>query len=66
MSAVTASWDVFMSYARADRERVVGLRDALERQGLRVWMDDGEIETFESISAAVASGLAHCRVLLAF
>ena len=43
----------------------VGLRDALQRQGLRVWMDDGEIETFESITAAIVSGLAHCRVLVA-
>jgi hypothetical protein len=66
VSAVAGSWDVFVSYAHADRERVVALRDALVARGLRVWMDDGEIETFESITAAIVSGLARCRVLVAF
>ena len=59
--SVVADFDVFVSYAHADRERGSGLRDALVSRGLRVWLDDGEIETFESITAAIESGLARCR-----
>ncbi len=58
--------DVFLSYAHVDRERVLVLRDALKAQGLEVWLDESEIETFESISQAIERGLAHSRALLAF
>ena len=60
------AFDVFVSYAHADRERVLELRDALDAQQLSVWLDDREIETFASISAAIESALAHSKVLLAF
>jgi Flp pilus assembly protein TadD len=59
-------FDVFLSYAHADRERVLVLREALEAQGLRVWLDEREVETFESIRAAIEGGLAFSRVLVAF
>lgn len=61
-----ASFDVFISYAHADRERVVELREALQALSLDVWLDDREIETFESITGAIRSGLARSSVLLAF
>lgn len=60
------SFDVFLSYAHADQERVLLLRDALKAQGLEIWLDDSKIETFESISHAIERGLACSRVLLAF
>ncbi|HEV7806321.1 MAG TPA: TIR domain-containing protein [Solirubrobacteraceae bacterium] len=60
------SFDVFVRYAHVDRERVLTLRDALVAQGLLVWFDDREIETFDSISAAIEQGLASSKVLLAF
>jgi tetratricopeptide (TPR) repeat protein len=60
-------FDVFLSYARADRERVIVLRDALnEDQGLEVWLDETKVETFESIRGAIESGLAFSRALVAF
>ena len=31
--------NVFLSYARRDRERVLALASALEREGLSVWWD---------------------------
>jgi len=61
-----ADFDVFMSYAHADRERVLALRDALAAAGLKVWLDEQGIDTFESISLAIERGLAHSRALLAF
>ena len=61
-----AVFDVFLSYAHADGERVLALRDALAAQGLAVWLDDSGIETFESISAAIENGLARSKALVAF
>ncbi len=31
--------DLFISYARADRERIEPLAEALEREGISVWWD---------------------------
>ena len=59
-------FDVFLSYAHADQERVLVLRDALVTQGLEVWMDESGIETFDSISHSIERGLACSRALLAF
>jgi predicted component of type VI protein secretion system len=59
-------FDVFVSYAHADRDPVVELRDALVAQDLTVWIDDREIDTFASITRAIEQGLARSRVLLAF
>ena len=61
-----AAFDVFLSYAHADRDRVLEVRDALVAKGLAVWLDDTQIETFESISAAIEQGLACSKVLVAF
>jgi Flp pilus assembly protein TadD len=59
-------FDVFLSYARTDRERVLVLREALEAQGLEVWLDETEVETFESIRGGIENGLAFSRALVAF
>jgi hypothetical protein len=59
-------FDVFLSYAYADRERVLVLREALKAEGLEVWLDESGIETFESISQSIEHGLANSRALLAF
>jgi tetratricopeptide (TPR) repeat protein len=61
-----AGFDVFLSYAHADRERVLALRDALTRHGLEVWLDDMKIETFESISKSIETGVACSKALVAF
>jgi hypothetical protein len=42
------------------------LRDALVARGVRVWLDDGEIDTFASISNAIEHGLARSEALVAF
>jgi hypothetical protein len=61
-----ASYDVFISYAHGDRAQTIALRDALTAHGLSVWLDESEIDTFASITAAVATGLAHSKVLVAY
>jgi hypothetical protein len=59
-------YDVFLSYAHDDRARVSQLRDELCARGIRVWMDETAIETFESITSAIETGLAASKVFLAF
>jgi hypothetical protein len=61
-----ANFDVFVSYAHSDRERVLVLRDALVVQRVAVWLDEREIETFESIGRGIESGLARSKALVAF
>jgi len=60
------AFDVFLSYAHADRDRVIELCGALVAQGLAVWLDEARIETFESISGAVSEALARSKALVAF
>jgi hypothetical protein len=63
--AGVVAFDVFVSYAHVDRERVLVLGDALLARGLLVWLDDRELETFASISAGIENGLGRSRVLVA-
>ncbi len=59
-------YDVFLSYAHADREPVLALRDELVERGLCVWLDDADIDDFESISASIEEGLARSKALVAY
>ena len=59
-------YDVFLSYAHADREPVLALRDELVARGLRVWLDDADIDDFESISRTIEQGLARSKALVAY
>jgi tetratricopeptide (TPR) repeat protein len=55
-------FDVFVSYAKADRERVLGLCEALTAHGVAIWPSDAESQTRASIQDA----LAGCKALVAF
>jgi tetratricopeptide (TPR) repeat protein len=59
-------YDVFVSYAHQDAERVGPLVQALRARGLDVWLDVDGIETHASITKTVSTRLARSRVLLAF
>jgi hypothetical protein len=61
-----ANRDVFVSYARADRDAVIPIAAALRHQGLAVWRDEEEIEEFEAITRSVRDGVSRSRVLLAY
>jgi tetratricopeptide (TPR) repeat protein len=64
--AVDATYDVFVSYAWADRHSVTRLAQALRDHGLRVFVDDPEVEDFARITTTITQGLAASRVLLAY
>lgn len=59
-------WDVFLSYARTDRDAVEPLIDALRAEGLRVFVDDPEVPAFTSISEQISAALAASRLLVAY
>lgn len=59
-------FDVFLSYAHADKAAVTALRDALVARNLRVWLDEDRIEPFTSISHSVEQGLGSSTALVAY
>lgn len=63
---VADTYDVFLSYAHADKIRVQSLRDSLVACGLIVWFDDTDIDVFDGITAAVERGLRRSKAFIAF
>jgi TIR domain len=59
-------YDVFVSYARRDSERVVPIVGALRGEGVRVWFDETDVPDFASITRSIREGLAHSKALVAY
>ena len=57
-------FDLFISYCHHDKNRVWPLVEVVKKRGLRIWIDEGEIQDFESITAAITQGLANAKALL--
>ena len=52
-------WDVFISHASEDKETVARpLADALQRAGVKVWLDINELTLGDSLSEMIDQGLA--------
>lgn len=56
---------VFISYAHADREIARKLARSLGRRGVRVWIDEGELRTGDSIVERIAYGIQETRFVVA-
>jgi TIR domain len=55
---MTKRWDVFISHASEDKEKVVRpLATRLKRLGLTVWVDENELELGDSLSRKIDEGL---------
>jgi len=55
-------WDVFISHAGEDKVEVARpLTEALITAGLRVWLDENELQLGDSLRAKIDHGLAHSR-----
>lgn len=61
-----ARYDLFLSCAGIDRAEVRELARDLERAGLRVFLDETDVELFEPITDAIAAALRSSRALLAY
>ncbi|MGH9875319.1 MAG: toll/interleukin-1 receptor domain-containing protein [Pyrinomonadaceae bacterium] len=59
------SKQIFISYSNTDSEWARSFADALERHGLRVWLDKSEIQAGESWREALESGLRESDVVVA-
>jgi hypothetical protein len=55
-------WDVFISHAGEDKSDVARpLAQALEKAGLRVWLDEAQVELGDSLRAKIDDGLMQSR-----
>lgn len=57
-------WDIFLSYAREDRDFATQLYHALEKRGLSVWFEDVQIKVAETLSEGYEYGLANSQFVL--
>jgi hypothetical protein len=60
--AMREGLDVFISYASADRERVLPIVADLEAAGLNVWFDRQKIEGGTRWGREIVLGVRACRV----
>ena len=56
------SFDVFLSHSSRDKDVIRELAERLQRDGLRVWFDQWEIQPGDSIPSKIEEGLEHSRV----
>lgn len=57
-------FDVFVSYSRHDQATVLDLAERLRAAGVRVWLDQWEIQAGDLFPAKIEYGLTHSRLLL--
>jgi hypothetical protein len=64
MSDADSTHAVFLSHSTKDKAVVRAVAERLKADGLRVWFDDWEIRSGDSIPAKIEDGLEHSRVLV--
>ena len=57
-------FDVFLSHSAKDKPMVRELAARLNKNGVRVWLDEEQIKPGDSIPAKIEAGLEHSRVLV--
>src|SRR3569832_2352730 len=60
----TFTHDVFLSHSSKDKAVVRNLAGRLKEDGLRVWLDEWEIQPGDDRSAKIEEGLERSRVLV--
>ena len=56
--------DLFVSYARKDRERVIPWIRRLQAQGISVWVDEQGIEGATRWAGEISQAIDECKVVL--
>jgi len=59
-------FDLFLSYAHEDKASARRLRDAFERCGLHVCIDESHVSDFNSITDALEAGVSRAKALVAY
>jgi hypothetical protein len=62
--SVPTSFDVFLSYAGADRDFAADLARALRERGVSVWWAEDELRPGDSLTGRIADGLSRSRYSL--
>src|ERR1041384_12948 len=57
-------YDVFLSHSAKDNAVVRELAARLQKDGIRVWLDEEQIKPGDNIPAKIEEGLEHSRVLV--
>jgi len=57
-------YDVFLSHSAKDKAIVRAIAERLQRDGLKVWFDEGVLKPGDNILAKIEDGLEHSRVLV--
>ena len=66
VQARSTGYDVFLSYSGDDRPRVRELRDALEKAGVRAFLDERDIRFAHSITDDIQTALRSSNTMLAY
>src|ERR1044072_2963010 len=54
-------WDLFISHAHEDKDVARPLAEHLDRQGLRIWFDEYQLQVGDSLAEAIGNGLRNSR-----
>ena len=61
---MTKAADVFVSYSREDKERVIALTEQLRAAGVPLWIDVGGIDAATMWGEEIVNALENAKVLL--
>ena len=56
--------EVFISYARSDREKVMPVVDILRGTGISVWSDEAKIDTATLWSEEIVDAINNCKAMV--
>lgn len=59
-----ATYDLFVSYARADSKDVMRIVDTLRQAGLRLWLDTSDLEPFEGVTDSIRMAISESKACL--
>jgi hypothetical protein len=62
----STEYDLFISYHRVDKEKVMPVYRALRDEGLKVWIDETDVSDYTSITRSIVDGLSRSKALLAY
>ncbi|MEY9250381.1 toll/interleukin-1 receptor domain-containing protein [Bradyrhizobium ottawaense] len=55
---------VFLSYASPDKQKIMGLYEALRRNGIEVWLDQNELIVGDKYNEIIRNEIASCRAFV--
>ena len=60
------SAEIFISYARADRDRVLPIAERLRKAGVTYWLDEGNIQGATLWGMEIVEAIRNAKLLVLF